>query len=544
MEENVTPTQQKLAKLDYYLRVFLRRRWFIIIPCCLSMVAGIHMAMSLPELFSADNLIIVVPKSVPDKYVPNIEEPSMRQRIDTIKEQVLSRSNLTAIMEKLGLFSEPDYRNLLLEEKLELMRRNTSVDVSKSERGGATSFKIVYTGRNPKTVQMVVNTLAETFIAESVKVLQEEALQLNKFLEGEVIDFRKRLESIENTISDYRKEHMGELPEELTSNLNMLQRLQEEVGQKQENLRDAKNRLTAIDTRVAEERKLLEDAAGAVSANLPVNERERLHQELKLLEARYTEQHPDVIHLRHLIERKTQEEEARAAASAMTNPEAEPPPLPTSKLLTELSAQQKAISIEIQQNIVELGRIENNIHDYQIRVENTPKREQYLTDLWRNYTNIERTYKNFLEKKLESDIAVNLQRKQKGEKFQVIDKAQLPSRPFSPDLKRLFFLFVGGGLAVGFAIILLMEFLDPCIKFADDLEKDTEIPVLATIPQLHPSRGFFYRGNQILTLVFLLMIIILFSLFGLMAMKGATNAMSSLSQAEDRFFSFTDGAGK
>lgn len=543
MEENVTPTQQKLAKVDYYLRVFLRRRWFVIIPFCVAMVVGIHQSMSIPETFSADNLIIIVPKSVPDKYVPTIEEPSMRQRIDTIKEQVLSRSNLTAIMEKLGLFSEPDYRNLLLEEKLELMRRNTSVDVSKSERGGATSFRIVYKGRNPKTVQMVVNTLAETFITESVKVLQEEALQLNKFLEGEVIDFRKRLESIEVTISDYRKEHLGELPEELASNLNMLQRLQEEVGQKQENLRDAKNRLSTIETRIAEERKLLEEATAPVAANLPVSERERLRMELNLLEARYTDLHPDVVRLRHLVERKDLEE--REAASASASMETAPPPPPaTSKLLAELATQQKAVALEIQETITELGRIEESIRNYQARVENTPKREQYLNDLWRNYTNIERTYKNFLEKKLESDIAVNLQRKQKGEKFQVIDKAQLPSKPISPDLKRLFALFTGGGIVVGFAIIILLEIINPCIKFVNDLETDTGIPVLATIPQLHPPRGFFYRGNQILTVVFLIVALTLFTLFGFMSMKGVTNAMASLSRVEDRISSFLGGAAR
>ncbi len=537
-EEQKNPLLLHLAKTDYYLRLLMKRRWFLILPFCLAMYIGIFLAFTLPEFYQADNLIIVEPKSVPDQYVPTTGESSMRHRVETIKDQMLSRSNLTSIIKRLDLFSEKEYRHMLLEDKIAEMRRNTRVDVSKGGRV-ANSFKIFYTGRNPKMVQMVVNTLAETFITESVKVLREEVLQLNKFLESEVIDFRKRLAGIETIMSSYRKEHQGELPEEMVGNLGMLQRLQQGIGQKQESLRDARNRLVALNIRISAEKKILAELAETGQPAGP-GELDRMRQQLAAMCTRYTERHPDIIRLRAAIAAKKQadpKEEALQQAGSV--PAADKPSSQlTSKLLNELLAEQAGVDLEIHTAQADLLEMENQIRRYQKRIENTPKRELYLMDLQRNYENIERTYKNYLEKKLESDIAVNLQKKQKGEKFLVVDKAQLPRRPISPNLKSLFFACIAVGLGTGLAVIVLLEVTDNHIRFPEKIKTQTGVSVLATIPYINKPRGFFYRGNQILTVVFLILSMTLFAAFGLLTMKGASNTVGLIERIETRLSSY------
>jgi len=250
----------KKIKVDYYVDLVLRRRWLVIISFCLSMIGGIFLSITLPRIYSADTLILIEPKSIPDKYVEPLTETSVQQRVSTITEKVKSRTYLEQIINATKLYSGPGYKNMLLEEKIALVRKKIIVQVTRG-RKGTDAFKISFEGKEPEKVTKAVNALADYFIDESIKVMEAEVIGAITFLRDELKVKEEKLLGVENKLKEYRMSYMGGLPEQLNSNLGMLSGLREQLGAKQESLRDEKIRVIQLDGQMAEVRRELEGFA-------------------------------------------------------------------------------------------------------------------------------------------------------------------------------------------------------------------------------------------------------------------------------------------
>ena len=193
------------------------------------------------------------------------------------------------------------------------------------------------------------------------------------------------------------------------------------------------------------------------------------------------------------------------------------------------------IFVGILETVAEIAKIMQQIKEYQRRVEITPTREEELLSLKRDYDNINESYNSLLERKLEADIAVNLEKKQKGEQFRIVDHARLPQKPVSPDLKKLIMLAVAAGLGIGGGLIFLRDYLDTSLKRPDDIEAELGVPVLATIPRLYQAKGrMFKQVNWVLTGIGVLIGIILLGVFGLLALNGV-NPTIELAQQYTNF---------
>jgi len=154
-------------------------------------------------------------------------------------------------------------------------------------------------------------------------------------------------------------------------------------------------------------------------------------------------------------------------------------------------------------------------------VEETPKREQELLSLRRDYNNINTTYNSLLEKKLEAELAVNLEKKQQGEQFSIIDPARLPEKPSSTDLKKIFLLFIAAGLGIAFGLVLLLERLNSSFRQPDDIESYLGLPILATVPAiLHPRDIRMKNLNHVLCIFFIIVAIALLSGFTFVSLLG------------------------
>lgn len=539
----------KKLKIDYYVKLVLKKRWWIIVPFCISLAIGLCLAILLPKVYSASNLILVVPKSVPDKYVPNVLTTDVQERINTIKLQIMSRSNVSKMIEELDLFKGPEYEHMYLIDKIEAIRKNTYINVTKS-RSGIESFIIEFRGADPQKIAEIVNNLADSFIDESTRLIEAEVMETNKFLSDELEGLRNQLEKIETDINQYRQNHLGELPEELQSNLSTLERLQLQLSEKQENIRDAKNRLIVLENRIGLEKENIErlndlnKGMNDISLDVvdfgetPSAELEKLKKVLAELEMRYTDKHPDVIRIRSMIkamENTSKESDGDKEVEMAAGPDdidlALTAASPVSLALMELTAKRDEIQDEIARYQQEIGGIENRIEEYQRRVENTPKREQDLTALQRNYANIQRSYNSLLDRKLQSDIAVNVERKQKGEKFRVVDRAEVPQKPISPKMKLLFLASIAAGLGIGFGVIFLLDFLDNTFKVPDDIENSLGVHLLCTIPEVHRKADKIrYRINEIMSIFALMFSFGLLLVFAVISSYGVERTLSFVKQ--------------
>ena len=146
--------------------------------------------------------------------------------------------------------------------------------------------------------------------------------------------------------------------------------------------------------------------------------------------------------------------------------------------------------------------MQSQITLYQRRVENTPKIEQELLSLKRDYENIQETYKSLLERKLEADIAVNMERKQQGEQFRILDRGRLPDKPISPNMKKLFMMCVAAGLGLGGGLIFLLEYLDNSIRKPENVCTKLGVPLLVAMPSIKNHKDVTRRRLNLVLSIF------------------------------------------
>jgi uncharacterized protein involved in exopolysaccharide biosynthesis len=298
---------------------------------------------------------------------------------------------------------------------------------------------------------------------------------------------RARLEEVEKALEEYRRAHMGELPEQLQSNLTILERLQKQLGESNQRLREEKNRMLSVESQIKFTQQGASPASGTSVPALAGEPKtlEGLRQQLSEYESKYTANHPDVIQLKKKIE--TLENELieggkTAVPQTLKAPSAAAGARPSME--ADLRGQQQGILRNIQAIEAEIVSLLAQIEQYQKRVENTPKREQEMLLLKRDYENIKTTYNSVLARKLESDIALNMEKKQKGEQFRILDPPRAAEKPVSPNLKLLFLACIAAGLGIGGGIIFLCEFFDNSVRKPEALQARLSLPVLMVMPAM------------------------------------------------------------
>ena len=291
-------------EIEKYKQIALRRRWWVIIPLLLSILTGIVLTLVLPKVYQANTLILIQPQKVPASYVQEIVSVDIEDRVRTITQQVTSRTNLENIIKEFDLYNKPD-SHMFMEDKVKILRENISIELSSGSgrRRGATvsSFQIFFTGKYPKRIANVTNALASYFISQNLKIREDQAIGTSEFLADELENIRKRLLEKEEELKRYRERYMGGLPEQLETNLRILERIQGQIVTNQENLREAENRKLMIQQQIAEAAEMRRareapvEGAGEIAQFTSLDQ---LKTQLASLEARYTQRHPDVIHLK------------------------------------------------------------------------------------------------------------------------------------------------------------------------------------------------------------------------------------------------------
>lgn len=509
------------------LDIIKRRRWVILVPLSIALALGIVLDFTLPKIYEAKTLILVESPQVPRNYVQPIFTEDTAQRINLISQQILSRTNLEKIIKNFDLFpknghgrlyndfdlfSDSNEGPLYMEDKVANLRKRISIDVMSNGRQ-TQAFTISFKGQDPKVIASVANGLATSFIDANLKSRESQAIGTSSFLESELDSMRQKLERVEENIKNYRQAHMGELPEQLDTNLSILNRLQNDLNDRQKDLRDARLRLAELNTQATTTKEpSVVVIGGAQRPDEGTASLEDLKSQLKAMQTRYTDAFPDVQRLKRQIAKleaaKAKEDRNDASDVSSDIPMA---------LRRQIADAQRGIEA----SEADIKNLRAQIAQYQKRIEDIPKREQDLQSLKRDYSNIKATYDSLLNRKLEADIAVNLERMQKGEQFRVVDPAQVPKRPVAPNLKKILLLVIAGGLGAGAGLALLPEFARPTFRKADEIEARYGLPVLVTIPRLLQPRHIFWgKLNNIATVAYSIFIFGLFCYLGIVTVAG------------------------
>jgi polysaccharide chain length determinant protein (PEP-CTERM system associated) len=515
-------TQQKQNDLMKYVRLFRARWWMVVLPAVVLGPMATLYSMRLPDKFRSSTVILVTPQKVPSSFVTSTVTADIQDRLSTIRQQVLSRTALETVIQELGLF--PKQRSeRTMEEVVELMRKDISITVARDGRE-ANSFGISFSYQDPRLAMQVAGKLATLFIDGNLKAREQQAIGTTQFLGDEIERYRAEVRSREEEIYAFRRKYMHESPDQLVSNQARLTELQNRMQINATNLNAAKDRkiilqqqLSDIEKRVQDERERrvaeAREAAERASAGgepgigsrgglldqrpaLSAQEREleRQREELARLRATHTERHPDVVRLAASVRRLEEESAREKRASAQPSASSESPrgrdmPAPSPRVEYPPTYDQIKTDIlraeaEVSRTIAENFQLQRTIEGFQSRIAAVPQRQLELQQLSEGYNNVKAVLERLTDNKLQADMASNMEVKQKGEQFKVLDPASLPDKPVAPNRLRLVAAgFLGGG-GFGAGLVLLLDLLNRGFRSREDAAEVLGIPVLGVIPNI------------------------------------------------------------
>ena len=500
-------------QVNRYLGLAKRRKWWFILPFLVTLLGGLTAVLIIPRVYEARAVVIVQNQKVPAYYVEELVSADLTDRLNMISRQVMSRVNLEKIIKDYHLYSDPERKGMIIEGKVRKLRNNIKIDIARQTRRGSTetSFSISFQDESPRKAMEITNTLASDFISVNIKIRETQVVGTSTFLANELKSVRKRLAAKDEILKRYRKKHMGGMPENLENNLRMLSRYQEEIEDLNENLRDAKNRKLIVQDQIVAAEKVERKMAAAYAEGTLVSNGAgpesridhltSLRRELKVLETRYTHEHPDLIKLKAEIaglETLPAESESETITPVSRAGGEETGSAGSDLLKRQLSE----IKADIANTNVEIENARDRRSLYQKMVEQTPERDQEFISLSRDYSNLRSLYDSLLDRKLEAEISINLEKKQKGEQFRVIDPANVPEFPVKPDVRKIFLMTLVLGLGLGAGLAYMREMMDSSYKNPEETREDLDIPVLISIPFRYTQNELRrHKGKQILLAV-------------------------------------------
>lgn len=409
----------------------------------------------LPAVYRAESLILVDLQEIPERFVAPLVQVSLQDRLATLKQQILSASQLQQIIQSFDLYRE-ERKTQPMEEIIRRMRNEVEVTVERGFQYGPGAFRVAYEGPLPVVVAGVVNAISNLFIAENTKTREEQARLTTQFLSAQLAEAKKSLEQQERRLSEFKRQRMGELPQQETALLSMLsgiraelQANQEAISRAQQNIASLENSLSYAQTAEARLVGLLKQiAAGTRPAQPPPPpaplRSELLEAELRTARLRYQDEHPEIRRLTaELADARAQEKREAAAAP---KPAAEPKPaaIPP-ELVAELNRERERAGTlklelelarkELEARVHERAELQRKLAEYQGRLERVPIREQELAAITRDYDISQQNYTALYQKKISAQMAAELERRQQSERFTILDPARVPETPAKP--KRL-----------------------------------------------------------------------------------------------------------
>jgi polysaccharide chain length determinant protein (PEP-CTERM system associated) len=471
------------------LRIARRRVWVIVAPFVLLSLATVIGSRFLPNRYRSETLIMVVPQRVPETYVKATVTSRIEDRLQSISQQILSRTRLERIVQDYGLYAVERQKGIM-EDVIDRMRRDITVQVVKGD-----AFRISYTSENPQTAMKVTERLATLFIDENLKDREVLATGTNEFLEAQLEDARQKLVEQEKKLEVYRKRFTGQLPSQLQSNLQALQNTQLQIQTVVDSANRERDRKLMLERLLADSESITIESTPAAATPDPTSatgstaeqQLDAARKTLAALELRLTPDHPDVRRMKRTVATL----ELKAAAERLPNPSAATPepPRPVSpqnaariSRVREMRAELESVSRQVALKEAEERRLRGEAAAMQARIDAVPSRESELAELTRDYETMQKVYRDLLGKQQDSQVAANLERRQIGEQFKVLDVARLPEKPFSPN--RLLIGAAGtiGGVALGLALVLLLEYRDRSFRSPQDVQTVLSLTVMATVP--------------------------------------------------------------
>ncbi|MGE0703131.1 MAG: GNVR domain-containing protein [Vicinamibacterales bacterium] len=477
--------------LGDYLRMGKRHRVAILLCAIAGAYIALIVSSQLKETFQSEMLIQIVPQRVPDEYVRSSVRMRTEERLLSLSQQVESRTELERLIDEMDLYPA-ERAERPLADVIQQMREAIEVEPAET---GADVFYVRFSYSDAETATRVTERLGSLFINTNAQDRGDLAQATNDFLQVQLEESRVKLEEQERRLEAFRQRNAGRLPTQLDFNMQAMSRTQMELQTRNEAVardRDRKLMLDRLREEVERDDQPLvrgpeaETDAVAPLVGTPAEQLVTARANLVRLKRRLTAEHPDVIR----TERTIRELEGRVAAEAKSrpaSPEVEPLVLSPAQAarrerLKALTAEIEALDRDIRAGEAEAERLRATLQEFQGRIEQVPGLETEWIALTRDYDTQQEAYKTLLAKSEEAQVAADLERRQIGEQFRILDPARPPVRPTGVERARINGIGLVAGLAVGLLFAAVREIRDRTFRSSADVTDILNLPVLALIP--------------------------------------------------------------
>jgi polysaccharide chain length determinant protein (PEP-CTERM system associated) len=494
MEEIPEERSSEGLDLQRYLGVVRRRHVHFLVPLFLGWLVVWGASWVLPTRYKSTTLILVEQPTMPKTYVaPNVSE-DLQERLATIQQQILSRTRLLLIIDKLHLYSD-SHGEKTPDEKVDLMRKNIELElVRNSVATPITAFKIYFSAHDPRVAQQVTTELTDLFINENLKVRQQQSQDTTTFIKSQLENARAALAEQEAKVREFEGAHVGELPSQQASNLQILSGLQSQLQNEQNTLNTAKQQRVYLQTLIEQFRSVhgISRTADGSPTGLAAIDRQLdgLRAKLADLSTHYTDQYPAVQNLKGQIAKTEKMRDDLIAKSktpgdaGMQAADGAEGDASQGSTPLQLQSQLQANQAEITNRERGIAELKARVNDYQSRLNDEPARQQQLADLTRGYDQSKANYDDLLKKKNGSEMATSMEQMQQGERFTMLDPPSLPAKPDFPNRLKFCGIGLGVGLALGLIVVGSFEAMDDRLHNEKEIKILLPVAIISEIPEI------------------------------------------------------------
>jgi len=497
--------ENRELSVDDYLAMLRRRVKVILIPALLAPLAGFLISFAFAPRYTSQSLILVETQKVPEGYVQPVVTEDLTQRIATMQQQVLSQKELQPMVERLGLAKGKSVEQAI-DEIREEVRKNPLIEwvapevaALRQRRPGQNDipgFYVNYTASNPQEAQQVCTELTSMLLAENLKTREQVAQSTTDFLVRQVDLAKRDLDNQDSKLAAFKKQYMGQLPGDEDNTVKLLAGLNSQLDAYTQGMNRAEQDRAYAQALLSQQLAAWSSSQTSMNPETLQKQLADLQSQLMTLQARYTDDHPDVVKTKNdiaEIKRKLNEMNSASAAGAEN----------TDKGSASEPAEIKQLRLQIHQydqSIAQAAReqklLQEQIHTYQGRLSLSPGVEEQYKALMRDYETAQKFYNDLLAKKNESQMQTDMERRQQGEQMSLLNPASPPDAPSFPN--RL--LFAGGGLAAGLTfgmgLAIWLEMRDKSIRDERDVLAALEMPMLVAVPWIDDAARRGYEKPQ------------------------------------------------
>ena len=534
-------TLQAQTDIRTYLLIAKRRRYQILVPAVIILALSIVLALTLPPVYRSTATVLIETQNVSKDFLQTTVAGYVEQRLQSISQVVLGRVNLMNLIKKMDLYKD-ETKMFTAEEIVAKMQKDIILDPVQAEvnnpaagrSGPATiAFNISYQGRIPSKVAEVASELASLFLQENLKSREQTATATVDFLEKQLEEIRQEMLGLESKISEFKEQHLTELPELMQLNMQTLEKLEKDKSALEESIRSLQTRKVYLTGQLA----TVDPNIGITSADgqrlgSPREEQERLRRRYVSLKATLSPQHPDVVKAQRELQAVSKElgggqdaryyrdlikeKESRLAKLSETLSDKHPDVLALKREIAELEktradsaeaapsasdivdasnpayinlkTQIATTEMDVRQSMADLGRVRAAQADYQRRLEGTPRVEQEFQALHRGYESAKLKFNELSGRLMAARESKGMEESQIGDKFTLIAPPLVPEKPFKPNRMLIVLAGLVMGLGSGVGLAMLLESMDQSVRTPEDLAVLTGSPVLVAVPYL-ATRG-------------------------------------------------------